>query len=605
MNLEISSSNPTPTPTSTEIERPSKINRLPEILINQIKAGEVIERPGNLLKELLENAIDAKATKIDIIIENNGLNLIAVIDNGEGMSEVDLPLAFERHLTSKIKKFEDLYQLQSYGFRGEALASIKAVSRVHCESLPRNKNLRGGKIFFEDGQVKKMIPLSQDQNQNQNQNQTSGTQIYVKDLFYNTPVRHLFFDSKISEKNFLLKVIGAFVLTCPQIQFTLTFDFFKEKKIFTFIDEEKIRLNPFFRVKNKLDESDLKFNGSFYQYNITGLIPLKSSMGSSKINSLFNNTQFILVNQRLVEDPKIHKLIVYHIKNKFPQLTKQKLSYFIFIEVPLDQLDVNVHPHKTTVKFAQSSVLYALLTSSLTKALDVYDVQFVDQIEEKNKLHQDSPINIGTEELQYHQNHQNHQNQFIELVKSQYYLYLKSKPEHEFKLVNLKKLMGSYLEFFFNKLRKEPPHQTSFNSLLIPTTFFVAPLPDEEKIIHFLFEHGFIVERLSPSLLCLRKVANFLKCFDTEMMLKLILDKNQNEAFLLNSDDSFLELILKGAQVLNEFDFFEEIKTSEFFEEFNTENKFFFTPLNEINLNFLETFHNDGELKNLTDKMKS
>ena len=151
----------------------SSINLLPEFLVNQIKAGEVIERPASLLKELIENSIDASATQIDVHIIDNGLELVSVKDNGKGMTFQELPFAFCRHATSKIENLEDLYKLSSYGFRGEALASISSISRLTCRSI--SKDGHGGKIIFHGSKQISHHPL---------QNNKPGTSLFIQDLFY-------------------------------------------------------------------------------------------------------------------------------------------------------------------------------------------------------------------------------------------------------------------------------------------------------------------------------------------------------------------------------------------------------------------------------------
>ena len=193
-----------------------KIKLLDEHLINQIKAGEVIESPSAMLKELIENAIDAGSTSIQISLKNNGIELLEIKDNGEGISYDELPLAFSRHATSKIENFGDIYNIYSYGFRGEALASIASVSKVSCISFVKaNQKLSGGKIEFEGGQLLSHSVLSR---------QGVGTLISVKDLFYNTPARKKFLKSSRVIKNSILKVLYSFILTRSDIKFQFSFD---------------------------------------------------------------------------------------------------------------------------------------------------------------------------------------------------------------------------------------------------------------------------------------------------------------------------------------------------------------------------------------------
>ncbi|MBT4791013.1 MAG: DNA mismatch repair protein MutL, partial [Halobacteriovoraceae bacterium] len=213
----------------------SKINLLPEHIIDQIKAGEVIERPSTLIKEIIENSVDANSTKIEIHLRENGLELISIIDNGFGISHQELPLAFCRHATSKINHFEDLYHLSSYGFRGEALASIASISRVTCESQTKNG---WGLIKISGGETLTYQHEAQ-------ANTETGTQLFIKDLFYNTPVRMKFIQSKTSEKNHLKKILNSFLLTQYQIEFSIKWDD-KEKEYY------QPRTNPADRIKDVL-----------------------------------------------------------------------------------------------------------------------------------------------------------------------------------------------------------------------------------------------------------------------------------------------------------------------------------------------------------------
>ena len=201
----------------------SSIKLLPEFLIDQIKAGEVIERPANLVKEVIENAIDAQAKKIEIHLVNNGLKQITIRDDGKGIAFEDLPYAFCRHATSKIEKFQDLYSLDSFGFRGEALASIASVAQVTCISRQRNQ-AQGGQFSIAGGQSAKQDHIPQE-------GIPPGTLLVIKELFFNTPVRLNFIKSQVSERNALLRILHSFFISHPQITFHLKWDR-EEKSIF-------------------------------------------------------------------------------------------------------------------------------------------------------------------------------------------------------------------------------------------------------------------------------------------------------------------------------------------------------------------------------------
>lgn len=319
---------------------PPKIDLLPEHLIDQIKAGEVIERPGSLIKEILENAIDAGATKLELQIKNNGLDLISLKDNGHGMSFNDLPLAFSRHATSKITRFEDLYHLRSFGFRGEALASIAAISRLQCHSFTTSG---GSEIKIEGGQTiyhgKKQIEHGQ------------GTELVIQDLFFNTPARLKFIQSQQAEKQFLKKTVFAFILSNPQIEFHLKFD-----------DEEKEIFNPCTDLKSRIEEIVPKSKGlllhseRFYENNELELYLIPSYLKTPI------KWQYIFINGRFVLDKQLHKVLTNAVQASFGE---EDFHYIAFFNLPLDHIDVNVHPSKTLIKCLETSKMISLLSSTV------------------------------------------------------------------------------------------------------------------------------------------------------------------------------------------------------------------------------------------------
>ena len=230
------------------MQESQNIHLLPEHIIDQIKAGEVVEKPANVLKELLENSIDAGATEVKVTIYNNGLDLINIEDNGTGISFADLPFAFCRHATSKITSFEDIYQLNTFGFRGEALASISSIARVSCHSIPKGDLENGGKIVVHGAETIEHSPYRASE---------YGTSIFVRDLFYNTPVRLKFVRSRISEKNALKRIINAFLLANPSIKFSVQFDE-DDKEIYRPIVDGKIDnriIDVFFKNKKNINKS--------------------------------------------------------------------------------------------------------------------------------------------------------------------------------------------------------------------------------------------------------------------------------------------------------------------------------------------------------------
>lgn len=322
----------------------SKIQLLPEHIIDQIKAGEVIERPSTLLKEILENSIDAGADKIDIHLIDNGLELISLIDNGKGIDAEELDLAFCRHATSKIDRFEDIYHLHSYGFRGEALASIASISRVTCESQTTETQ---GLIKIEGGEIKT--------HQKESSSSTdTGTKLFIRDLFYNTPVRMKFIQSKTSEKNQLKKIINAFLLTHPEISFSIKWDD-KEKSFFPSTTERLKRIQDVFFAGKEIHllETGQGYDG--IQFHVV------MSKESQRGNAYKNH--YLFVNDRYVQDIQMHKIIINSLANLWPQA--ETGHYFAYLNVPSDEIDVNIHPNKTVIKLFKSAQVFSLLSSTI------------------------------------------------------------------------------------------------------------------------------------------------------------------------------------------------------------------------------------------------
>jgi DNA mismatch repair protein MutL len=325
------------------LHSPPKIDLLPEHLIDQIKAGEVIERPGNLIKEILENAIDAKATKLELTIKENGLTLISLKDNGHGMHGNDLPIAFSRHATSKISRFEDLYRLHSFGFRGEALASIAAISRLQCISKTMNDDF-AGELRIEGGQTlyhgeRKSSPFAH------------GTELIIQDLFFNTPARLKFIQSQQSEKNFIKKIVFSFILSRPDIEFQIKFDD-AEKDIYVARSHLLERIQDIFP---KAKDSILHLQ-RFYENVELDLFLIPGTFKSPlKIQNIHINDRYIL-------DKQLHRVLSHSLDAAFGD---DEYHYMAQFNLPPDTIDVNVHPNKTIIKVMDHSKMMGVLSSSI------------------------------------------------------------------------------------------------------------------------------------------------------------------------------------------------------------------------------------------------
>ena len=321
------------------------ISPLPTYLVDQIKAGEVVEGPSSLLKELVENSLDAGATKISIIIRGVGLELISIQDNGHGMRLEDLPWAFRRHATSKITQFSDLYRLQTFGFRGEALASIASVSRIVCYSHPKQPHAQGGQISIHGGQEISLLPWRGD---------IHGTTISIQDLFFNTPARLKFIRSQVGEKNALKRVINASLLAHHRVTFSIQWDD-KEKMIFAATASIQERIQEVLGGKNRPWSSDILAAEKFYEgYQISAYFGATTAGGGNQ-----NKSQFLFINGRSFIDKSFHQMLANHLVPMWPPKTSG--SYVLFLSAPPEHIDVNCHPSKMKIKFARPAIIYSLL----------------------------------------------------------------------------------------------------------------------------------------------------------------------------------------------------------------------------------------------------
>ncbi len=331
-----------------------RIQLLPEHLIDQIKAGEVVERPANVLKELVENALDAGARRVDVEIAENGLSLLRVSDDGLGIAPDDLETAFGRHATSKIARFEDLYRLRTFGFRGEALPAIASVSRLECASW--TEDLGGATIRFEGGLPQGRFPAGP-------QGRAHGTVMTVRDLFYNTPVRLKFLQSGLAERNWLKRFFYAYALAHPDKDFTLQWDE-GERLIYpaTGNGGHATRVRQLYGAKAVIGTREARGEWQDLRCHIVAI-----DEGSHRADGPIEH---VLVNQRPLLDktfPRImQQLWERHSAAPMPRI-------LLMLELPGDQVDVNVHPNKTVVKFHQHHEVMALITATWRKLLPAGD----------------------------------------------------------------------------------------------------------------------------------------------------------------------------------------------------------------------------------------
>ena len=326
------------------------IKILPIDVSNKIAAGEVVQRPSSVLKELIENSIDADSTKIQVIIKDAGKNLIQVIDNGKGMSKNDMHLSFVKHATSKIVKIEDVFSISSMGFRGEALASIASVSMVEMESV--NKKENGNYIEIQGGEL-----VSEKES-----NIQEGTSIKIKSIFYNVPARRAFLKSDFVELRHILDVFHRLAISHPKIEFSFINN---EEEIF-YLKPQSLNKRIISIFGEKIRENLIPINESTQIADISGYV-LKPEFSKKS-----RNNQFIFVNSRYIKS----QFISHSISSSYEGLLKDGYhpGYFLFIDIDPSKIDVNVHPNKTEIKFDDDQNLYSIINASVKHCLGIYQV---------------------------------------------------------------------------------------------------------------------------------------------------------------------------------------------------------------------------------------
>lgn len=327
------------------------IHLLPDNIANQIAAGEVIQRPASVVKELMENAVDAGATKVELHIKDAGKTVIQIVDDGKGMSDMDARMSFERHATSKITNANDLFSLRTKGFRGEALASIAAIAHVEMDTIQEGSEI-GTKILIAGSKI-----TSQEAS-----TRARGTSITVKNLFFNVPARRNFLKSDNIETKHIVEEFNRIALTHPEVAFIFSHNG---------------------NVINNLEAANLRKRivDLFGKNTNNKLVPVEESTDIVKITGFIvkpefskktRGEQYFFINNRFFKDSYLHHAVVSGYDNliggqMFP-------SYFIYMEVPTQTIDVNVHPTKTEIKFENSRNIYSILRSTIKLALGKYNI---------------------------------------------------------------------------------------------------------------------------------------------------------------------------------------------------------------------------------------
>ena len=330
---------------------PDIILLLPDNIANQIAAGEVIQRPASAVKELLENAVDAGATDIRLIVSDAGKSLIQVMDNGKGMSETDARMSFERHATSKIKKIDDLFHIRTMGFRGEALASIAAVAQVELKTR-RPEDETGTYIEIENSMVTKQEPYAME----------AGTCIAMKNLFFNVPARRNFLKSNAAEMRHIVDEFIRVALAFPQIFFSLSSN----------------GQQVFHLERGSLKQRIVQLLGSHYNAKLvtvqenTDYLNIHGFVGKPETAKKTRGDQYLFVNNRFIRSAYLNHALMNAYQEMIPHDSFP--LYVLFIDLDPAQVDVNVHPTKQEIKFEDEKIIYAFVQAAVKHALAQFSI---------------------------------------------------------------------------------------------------------------------------------------------------------------------------------------------------------------------------------------
>ncbi|MEM0938840.1 MAG: DNA mismatch repair endonuclease MutL [Bacteroidota bacterium] len=447
------------------------IRLLPDSLANQIAAGEVVQRPASVVKEILENSVDAGASIIKLIIKEAGKSLIQVVDNGKGMSITDARMSFERHATSKINSSEDLFKIRTLGFRGEALASIAAVSQVELKTKQAKDEL-GTYLFIESSEVKSQEPVAT----------SSGTSICVKNLFYNVPARRNFLKSNPVEFRHINDEFQRIALANPKISFS-----------FVQNDQETYKLEA-----GKLSKRIIQLFGKNYQQQLipcaeeTDLVKVTGYIGKPEHSKKTRGEQFFFINNRFIKNGYLNHALV----KSYEGLLKEDYFpfYVLFIELDPIHVDINVHPTKTEVKFDDDRMLYGVINSAVRKSLASFNVM---------------PSLDFTADVSFeHLNLQREKEPFI-TKKDRDYGNFKSVESNQLRLARLNELYASASEeeiALLEQAETERVIETVFSSAM---NEMADPLEQKEKKPIYRLHDRYLLRQVKSGMAVLDKVSAF------------------------------------------------------------------------------------------------
>lgn len=442
------------------------IHLLPDSIANQIAAGEVVQRPASVVKEMLENSVDAGATSIKLIVKDAGKSLIQVVDNGCGMSGTDARMSFERHATSKIRTSEDLFKIRTLGFRGEAMASIAAVAQVELKTKQAEDEL-GTQLIIESSEVKSQEPIAYNQ----------GTSICVKNLFYNVPARRNFLKSNPVELRHINDEFQRVALANPEVAFSMIQN-----------DLETYKLDP-----GKLSKRIVQLFGKNYQQQLvtcseeTDLVRVIGYVGKPENAKKTRGEQFFFINNRFIKNSYLNHAVT----RAYEGLLKEDYFpfYVLFIEIDPVHVDINVHPTKTEVKFDDDRMLYGVINSAVRQALASFNVT----------PSLDFSADVSFEHLNFQR-----ENQSATTKKDRDYSSFRSLESNQERLDKLNELYASASQeeiATIEEAEKERVVQTTFTSSMN------QPVEQEEKKPTYHLHGRYLLRQVKSGMVVLDKVS--------------------------------------------------------------------------------------------------
>ncbi len=499
------------------------IQVLPKQIANQIAAGEVIQRPSSAVKELIENSIDAGADKIELFIKDAGKLLIKVVDNGSGMSINDSRNCHKRHFTSKIKRINDLFKINTMGFRGEALASIASISMMEVISK-RIKDSIGIKIILNDGKVA-------DEFEHVSKN---GTTINVKNLFYNVPARRKFLKSNNVELRHITNSFIRIALANPDVEM----HFYSDDKRILFLKKSNFRKRIINIIGSKKNELLVPISEK------TSLVSISGFIGKPEAAKRTRGEQYFFVNGRFIKNNYLN----HAIQKGFSELIGDKYfpSYFINLKIKSDLIDINIHPTKTEIKFENEKEIYAILRATTRKSLGEYNIapsiDFAQEIAFQNNYNSSKNLRFSEPKIKIDTNYNPFDNELFTKENTQRKIIEKNSNESNLQPIQLVNKFIIYLmNDELNVIHQRRAHKRILYERILDMK--KGPIPSQklmfEKIIEFNIDDVKIIESIQKKLV---NIGFHLKINDINNVLFHAIPNNLIESDIKSTVEDIIEL---------------------------------------------------------------